>query len=197
MNAPTTVPVITVVGVGALGSHVVLLLRNVHGVLHVIDADRVEKKNLAAQFHGRPGLGKFKVQALAQTMQFLYDVKLATWTRWLNSENVHELLGGSDLVIDCLDNGESRRIVQMYVRERHIPCLHGALAPGGAFGRVVWDEAFVIDDEASQGAATCEDGAFLPFIVVVAALLAEAVGEFNRSGKKRGFSVSPAGVISL
>ena len=160
---------VVIVGVGALGSHVVQLLRSVEATVKVIDFDRVEQKNVLSQFHGKPHVGKGKVQSLAQTMQFLFGSKIATIPHKLTPENDDQLLSGADLIIDCLDNGEARRIVQGFARRYHTPCLHGALAADGGFGRVVWDEHFRIDDEAGAGVATCEGGEHLPFIAITSA----------------------------
>lgn len=201
------------VGVGALGSHVVQALRNADATLKVIDFDRVEQRNVASQFHGKPNVGKAKVASLQQTMNFLFGRKIDTVPHKLTSDNVKELLGGADLIIDCLDNGVARRLVQNHVRSPHLvmtvskgevkdtkykasyPCIHGALDANGSFGRVVWDENFVIDDEGKAGAATCEDGAHLPFITVVAANIAYAAQQFLKDGRRIGFEVSPGGAI--
>lgn len=186
---------ITIVGVGALGSHVALLLRNVAD-LHVIDFDRIEQKNLSSQFHGKPNVGKLKATSFQQTMSFLFGVKIQATTNKLVQDNRQQLLAGSDLIIDCLDNGEARRIVQAFARTTATPCLHGALAADGGFGRVIWDEKFEIDDSAAGG-ATCEDGAHLPFIAVTSALIAKAAQDFILTGVKRGFQVHPGGVFSV
>lgn len=184
---------ITLVGVGALGSHVALFLRN-EGDFRVIDFDRVERKNVLAQFHGAPSVGKNKALALKQTMQFLYGTKVDALTHKLVANNVAVLDAGANLIIDCLDNAEARTLVQTFARENKVPCLHGALSADGMFGRVVWDENFVIDTEAAAGAATCEGGEHLPFIGTVSALLARAAQEFVTKGKKIGFEVHPGGV---
>ena len=184
---------IIIVGVGALGSHVAMMLRNV-AQLKLIDHDRVEAKNTLSQFHGKPSLGKNKAQALQQSLQFMFGLKTEVIPHRLVSANT-EILNGYDLVLDCLDNGASRRLVQAHVRAKQTPCLHGALAAGGAFGRVVWDEAFEVDDE-TPGVPTCEDGGQLPFICVVSSLLARAAQEFLKSGKKTGYEINPRGVIS-
>ena len=185
---------LTVVGVGALGSHAVMLLRNSGATLRVIDFDRVEQKNVSSQFHGSAMVGKSKVQSLQQTMNFLFKAKIDVVPHKLTKDNQKQLLGGSDLVLDCLDNGASRRLVQDFVRAEKIPCLHGALAADGGFGRVVWDEKFEIDND-SAGVATCENGAHLPFIAVTASLLAKAAQDFLLHGKKQGFQIHPAGVF--
>jgi molybdopterin/thiamine biosynthesis adenylyltransferase len=189
---------VTIVGVGALGSHLVQFIRNLPAEFTAIDFDRIESKNVLAQFHGKPSVGKLKVEALKQTMAFLYGLKLTAIPHRLTKDNTQALLSDVGLVVDCLDNGESRRLVQGFVRDRKIPCLHGALAPDGSFGRVIWEsQGFVIDDENVAGAVTCEGGDHLPFIAVVAAYMARAVQEFLRGGKKIGFSITPGGVFVI
>lgn len=178
---------VTVVGVGALGSHAALLLRG--HPLRVIDHDRIEQKNTLSQFHSKTGVGKNKAQSFQQTLNFLFGAKVEAIPHKLIKDNVRELLGDSALVIDCLDNGASRRVVQSFVRETKTPCLHGALAADGGIGRVVWDDKFVIDDEAGQGAATCEDGEHLPFIAMVSAQLARSAQEFLKSGRQLSYQI--------
>jgi molybdopterin-synthase adenylyltransferase len=193
---------IVIVGVGALGSQAVMLLRNVKATMKVIDFDRVEAKNVQSQFHGKPGIGKPKVLALAGAMDMLFGVKLQTNSNKLVENNAYELLGAPDLIIDCLDNAASRRVIQTYVRKpfvgrNGIPCLHGAVDANGTFGRVTWDEVFVIDEEDAKGAATCENGEHLPFLSIVAAHLAHAAKEFLSKGTRIGYQVSPGGTIRI
>lgn len=189
--------VVTIVGVGALGSHVVQFLRNVDVSLSVIDDDRVEQKNVLAQFHSKKSVGKSKVQSVTQSMQFMFARKVDGTPHRLRDDNTDELLGGSGLIIDCLDNIESRKIVSAYARANDVPCLHGALAPDGQFGRVIWDEHFQPDAEAGAGAATCEGGEHLPFIAVVSSYVAYAAQRFLEQEKKLGFQVHPAGATPI
>lgn len=186
---------VVVVGVGALGSHLVQFLRGTDSEIVAVDFDRVEQKNVLSQFHGKPNAGKGKAASLQQTMNFLFGRKIGAVPHMLVPDNAREILGGADLVVDCLDNGVGRATIQDFVRREKIPCLHGALAPDGGFGRSVWDESFSIDDEPSTGAATCEDGAHLPFIALTAAYLARSAQAFLSSGKKVGYSVTPAGAM--
>jgi predicted ThiF/HesA family dinucleotide-utilizing enzyme len=185
---------ITIVGVGALGSYAALFLRN-EASIKLVDMDRIEQRNLLSQFHGKVNVGKNKAQALQQTLQFLFGIKVESIPHKLTKENDKQLLAEADLILDCLDNAEARKIVQDFARAKGLPCVHGALAADGSFGRVAWDEGFVIDSEAVKGAATCEGGEFLPFIGVVAALMSRSVQEFLHNGKKIGFEVHPNGVI--
>ncbi len=180
---------IIIVGVGALGSHVAQFLRN-EGNLVLVDFDRVEAKNLASQFHGKAGVGKNKTTALAGVLQFLWGLKPIMNPNKLTEGNADQVLGGADLLLDCLDNGTARRVMQNYARAHNVPCLHGALAAAGAFGQVVWDEQFKIDD-GGEGVPTCEDENFLPFIALVAAYQARVAQEFLRHGKKMSLWIPP------
>jgi molybdopterin/thiamine biosynthesis adenylyltransferase len=179
---------VIIVGVGALGSHVTLLLRNLGFKLVAIDFDRVEQKNTLAQFHGKTTLGKNKALALQQSLNFLFGVRIDAVPHKLVQDNVRALLQDAALVIDCLDNGPSRCTVQAFVRELKIPCLHGALAANGTIGRVVWDDKFAIDDNDGAG-ATCEDGEHLPFIGLVSAHIARAAQQFLKSQQQMSFQV--------
>lgn len=187
---------IVIVGVGALGSHVVQMIRNIDAVITAIDMDVIEQKNVMAQFHGKTNVGKLKVQSLKQTMDFLFGVKLEINPNKLTEINVDVMLGKADLVVDCLDNGESRRVVQTYVRSKKIPCIHGALDADGMTGYARWDDEFTVDDEAG-GQATCEGGEHLPFISATAAYLAQAIKVFWKTGKQQSFQVLPSGVKGL
>lgn len=185
---------VTIVGVGALGSHVIQALRNLPDDLKVIDFDRVESKNCSSQFHSKTAVGKSKVQSLQQTMSFLFGRKLTVVPHKLTADNYTQLLGDSSLLIDCLDNAEGRRLVQGYASRTNTPCVHGGLDANGSFGRVVWTEDFVID-EGAAGAATCENGAHLPWITLVSAHLAYAAQQFVLTGKKRRYQITLSGTM--
>lgn len=186
---------ITIVGAGALGSHVAMLLRNENLGLRVIDFDRVEQKNIMSQFHSRMGLGKNKAKALQQTMAGLFDAHIYAVPTKLSSDNVEQLLSGADLVIDCTDNIEARTLIKNWCRDI-TPCLHGALAAGGDFARVIWSEHFVPDAEA-EGEVTCEDGEFLPFIAVTAAWVAIVAQHYLKTDKMKSYQLTPSGVTRL
>jgi molybdopterin-synthase adenylyltransferase len=186
---------VVVVGAGALGSHFAMLVRN-HVDLKVIDFDKVEAKNAMSQLHPLGSVGKNKALALQQTLKFLYGLRVEAVPHRLVANNVRELLEHADLVVDCVDNGESRRLIQGFCGTDGIPCLHGALAAGGQFGQVCWTEKFTPDDS-PDGAATCEDGEHLPFIATVSSLLALCVQGFVRKGEKRSFLVFLGGTKEI
>lgn len=187
---------ITIVGVGALGSWLLLAARNLDVTFKVIDFDKVERKNTLSQFHTKMGVGKNKAKAIAQTMQGLFGIRIETVPHKLTSDNVTALLGDADIVVDCVDNSEARRVIQDYIRANDIPCLHGALAADGAYGQVMWDNLFSIDG-GGEGQATCEDGEHLPFIMSVSSDLAQALKDYLGEGKMNSCQRFPGGIFRL
>jgi len=188
---------VVIVGLGALGSHVALFARNWGNPLKLADFDHIENKNVLSQFHTRMGLRRNKAQALQQTLQGLFGTKVEAIPHRLTDSNAEALLGGSALVIDCVDNAKTRRTIQEFVRKNSIPCLHGALSADGAFGRIVWDELFVADEEGEEGQATCEDGRMLPMFALVAAQVALSAQAFLEGGARRSFQVTQSGTMRL
>lgn len=192
---------VIIVGAGALGSHVLMALRNLDVKFTVMDFDRVEQKNTMSQFFGKPQVGKNKAQAVAQLLDFLWQRKVQALPHKLTKDNAEAVLSPHDLVIDCVDNPEARHLMRDFVRAYNqlmspsVPktrLLHGALAADGSFGQAVWDEHFVID-EGGAGGATCEDGEHLPFISVVASYVAHAARLARDKQEFASFQVWPTG----
>lgn len=188
---------IVIVGVGALGSHVVLFLRSLGVPLEVIDFDRVEQKNTLAQLHGKSAVGKNKAVALQQLMVAVFGVKIGAVPHKLTGDNAAALLAKASLVVDCTDNGAARRAIQAEVRRLGVPCVHGALSADGAFARVVWDERFVADDASPDTGATCEDGARLPFFALAAAQVALAVQRYVESGVRTSVQLTATSLVTF
>lgn len=187
---------IVIVGAGALGSHAAIFLRNA-GSLIVIDFDRVTGVNVQAQMHVKQHLGRNKAQAVQQVLQSMFGVKAEAVPHRLTPDNADVLLRSATLVLDCTDNKAARDVIQMVVRVRGIPCLHGALAEDGVlFGRAVWDELFNADAE-TPGAATCENGEHLPFVALAASFVACVAQEYLTTKVKRSIQFTPSGVAQI
>lgn len=188
---------IVIIGVGALGSHLVLLIRNLSASITVVDFDRIESKNTMSQFHTKQSVGKNKAHALQQMLNGFFGVRVEAVPHRLTADNLQQILGGADLIVDCVDNGETRVLIQSFATANNIPCLHGAVDANGSFGRVCWTESFKIDFEGAVGTPTCEDGRHLPFLSRVSAYLADSVQRFVEQGQKVGYQVSPSGSFSI
>jgi molybdopterin-synthase adenylyltransferase len=181
-------------GVGALGSTAAVLCRNVDATLVFIDFDRVESKNVLAQGFVKQSIGKNKAEALKLQFQNFYGIKCESFGVRLTAENVEQLCGGGDLLVDCFDNLKSRELLSAFARKAGKPLVHAALSGDGTFGLVRWDERFKPDAEDAAGQATCEGGEHLPVIGSVGATLAGVIRDFKNSGARRDAMITLAAV---
>jgi hypothetical protein len=181
-------------GVGALGSHTVMLCRNLKAELAFVDFDRVESKNLLAQAYVKQSVGKNKAESLKLQLLNFHGIKAEAFGVKLTAENVQQLAGNADLLVDCFDNQASRAVLSTFAKANNKPLIHAGLAGDGSFGLVRWDERFAPDAEDKEGQATCEGGEHLPLIGVLSATLARAIQDFAKDGTKRDAMVSLAAV---
>jgi len=188
---------ITIVGAGALGSHMTLLLRNVDSPMQIVDFDKVEQKNVQAQFHTKMTLGRNKALSLQKSMQGMFGLKLKAVPNMLRAGNISEIFRDTHLILDCTDNIKTRLLIKEFADHHNMHCLHACLAADGAFARIIWSEDFVPDAESEEGEATCEGGEHLPFYGMVASLAAGVVQMFLKNGKKMGFQLSPTSIMRL
>lgn len=186
---------LVICGVGALGSTAVLFIRNLDVELRLVDFDRVESKNLAAQWFVKQSVGKPKADSVRLQLANFYGKKADALNVRLAANNTEQLLAQCDLAVDCFDNADSRSVLAEACRARGLPLLHGALAADGTFGMVRWDERFTPDREDVTGQATCEGGEHLPMIGLVGATLARAIQDFVEDGKRHDYLVSLSGVV--
>ncbi len=186
---------VVICGVGALGSTTVQLIRNLDVELRLVDFDRVESKNLAAQWFVKQSVGKAKAESVRLQLANFYGKKAEALNVRLGVNNTEQLLAGCDLAVDCFDNADSRITLSSACRERQLPLLHGALAADGTFGIVRWDERFTPDREDVAGQATCEGGEHLPMIGLVGSTIARAIQDFVKGGTRHDYLVSLSGVV--
>jgi molybdopterin-synthase adenylyltransferase len=186
---------LVICGVGALGSTAVQFCRNVDAALRLVDFDRVESKNLAAQWFVKQSLGKNKAEAVRLQLANFYGAKAEAMGVRLAATNAAQLLAGATLAVDCFDNADSRLALSEAARTAQVPLVHVALAADGTFGLIRWDERFIPDREDVAGQATCEGGEHLPMIGLVGATLARAIQDFVRAGERRDYMVSLSGVV--
>jgi molybdopterin/thiamine biosynthesis adenylyltransferase len=185
---------IAICGVGALGSTTVQLCRNLAAELRVIDFDRVESKNLAAQWFVKQSLGKNKAEAVRLQLANFYGIKAEAMTVRLAANNAAQLLADVSLAVDCFDNADSRLVLSEAARAAGLPLVHAALSGDGTFGMVRWDERFTPDREDTAGQATCEGGEHLPLIGMVAATLARTIQDFVKDRSQRDYLIALSGV---
>ena len=185
---------IVICGVGALGSTCVQYLRNVDAELRLVDFDRVESKNLAAQWFVKQSLGKNKAEAARLQLANFYGAKAEAMGVRLGPHNAAQLLADAGLAVDCFDNADSRLALSEAARAAGVPLVHAALSADGTFGMVRWDERFTPDREDTEGQATCEGGEHLPMIGVIGGVLARTIQDFVKAGERRDYLISLSGV---
>jgi molybdopterin-synthase adenylyltransferase len=128
---------VLVAGVGGLGSPVAVYLACAGiGRLVLADSESVELSNLNRQIlHWEGDVGERKVLSGGWKLKKLNStVDVAPLVIRITAENVMELLDGVDLVMDCLDNMETRFIVNEACFQKRIPFIHGGVR--GLMGEV-------------------------------------------------------------
>lgn len=129
---------VAVVGVGGLGSPVAYYLAAAGvGTLLLIDEQEPELSNLNRQIlHWEEDVGKNPkpLSAKWKLERFNSDIKIETFVGRLSEDNVDEVLEGVDVIVDCLDNFETRFLLDEYSQRKGIPLVHGAVE--GTFGQV-------------------------------------------------------------
>ena len=122
---------VAVVGAGGLGGHVILLLARLGiGTLVAVDYDVFDETNLNRQaLSSMETLGKPKSEAATATVNSINPgVKVIPYQVKLDSSNAPEILTGSNVVVDALDNVKDRFLLERTTKKLGIPLVHGALA---------------------------------------------------------------------
>jgi len=128
---------VCVVGVGGLGGYVVEILARI-GVLSItiVDYDVFEPNNLNRQLFSEESLlGNYKVDAaVGRIAKVNSDVAITSVKEKLTEHNAQEILAEHDVVIDALDNIQTRLMLAKACADLNIPMVHGSIA--GWYGQV-------------------------------------------------------------
>lgn len=122
---------VAIVGCGATGAAVAgLLARAGIGILTLIDRDYVEESNLQRQVlfdeeDARLALPKAEA-ARRKISLFNSEISVHAHITDLVPANIHELLGGTNLILDATDNFETRYLLNDYAFEQNKPWIYTA-----------------------------------------------------------------------
>ena len=126
-----------VAGLGGLGSSITTYLAvSGVGTLRVVDKDKVQLSNLNRQIlYGDNDIGKQKAQVARGKLKSLnLNTKIEAMVSTITDENASDLISDSDLIVDALDNYDTRYILnKISVRQRK-PLFFGAIH--GFYGMV-------------------------------------------------------------
>lgn len=119
-----------VAGAGGLGSPVSIYLA-VAGVGRIIicDFDTVETTNLNRQIlHSHTRIGVNKAVSAKITLSGINpDVEVIPITEKITEKNAFQLIGDSQIILDCMDNLETRYILNEVAMKKGIPLVFGAI----------------------------------------------------------------------
>ncbi len=117
---------VALVGLGGVGSAAGLCLaKSGVGYIRLVDQDIIEPSNLH-RLHGASSASLYrpKAEVAAEVLAAANPwVKLDPLVETLRTVNSGDLLGGVDLIIDCLDNFRTRYVVNDYSHRTGIPFL--------------------------------------------------------------------------
>ncbi|KZX15720.1 putative adenylyltransferase/sulfurtransferase MoeZ [Methanobrevibacter cuticularis] len=128
---------IAVIGAGGIGGSVIeMLARMGVGSLTLIDKDAFDLSNLNRQLvSGLDSLGKAKSFTAKERVRNINPyVNVTVFNEELNENNIEEVIGDCDAVVDALDNLVTRVLISRTAKELNIPFIHGAIY--GTMGQV-------------------------------------------------------------
>lgn len=121
---------VLIVGIGGLGSASALYLTAAGvGKVRLCDGGKVKRSNLNRQIlYIEESIGKIKVEEAKKRLVSLNpDVEIETVPESIGGQNADELTKGFDIIIDGLDNIESRFLLNEQSVKKQIPYVYGAV----------------------------------------------------------------------
>lgn len=123
---------VMVIGCGGTGAYTIANLARYISVLNgngrnigliLADGDIVEEKNLKRQHFISYDIGKNKAEALAERYSTAFGIEIAVIPKDIEAKEEMEILDGTNstntkLVISCVDNNASRKVVNEWFRSR-------------------------------------------------------------------------------
>ncbi|HSW58821.1 MAG TPA: HesA/MoeB/ThiF family protein [Dehalococcoidales bacterium] len=125
-------------GAGGLGSPAALYLAAAGiGKIRIADFDTVELSNLNRQvLHWTDDVGRLKVESAASKLRRLNpEVEIEAFNVHMSGENLEKLAAGSDVIVDAMDNLQTRYFLNQVAQILRIPFMHGAVS--GLEGRAM------------------------------------------------------------
>ena len=121
---------VAVIGCGGLGGYLIEMLARLGvGAILAVDGDVFEETNLNRQLLSAPDMiGKSKAQAAYDRVKRINsEVAVSCASVFLNEENAASLIDGYDVVLDGLDNINSRKVLAEACGKLGIPYVFGGI----------------------------------------------------------------------
>jgi molybdopterin-synthase adenylyltransferase len=120
-----------IAGTGGLGSAVSLYLAAAGiGGLSLCDYQKTELSNLNRQIlYTERDIGKKKLGAARKRLESLNStVEIREFDEIIDGRSAARIFSGCDLVVDCLDNLETRLVLNRFCWSSGLPLLHGGIS---------------------------------------------------------------------
>ena len=121
---------VLIVGLGSLGSPVVQYLAAAGvGTIGIVDFDEVSLGNLQSQvIHGTRDVHRPKVASAKDTIKAINPkIKIEAYNEKLDADNIANIIGEYDVVVDCTDNYKSRYLINDACVLNGKPVVFGAM----------------------------------------------------------------------
>jgi molybdopterin/thiamine biosynthesis adenylyltransferase len=121
---------VVIVGVGGLGSVSALYLTAAGiGKLRLCDGDRVQDTDLNRQIlFSEESVGRLKVKEARKRLASQNpNVEIEIFPEFMDSQNADEMMKGCDLIVDGLDNIDSRFLLNQQSVKMKTPYVYGAV----------------------------------------------------------------------
>lgn len=176
---------VCIVGCGGIGGYAAeFLIRLGVKNLTVVDGDRFDESNLNRQILcTKDSIGKCKATAVKErALSIAPEVCVKDINEFITEDNVRSVIAESELVIDALDNFESRKLLYTACSELGIPMLFGAIGAWQVQVGLLTSGCGFFDDIPSAPEAHGEN--VLPFVPAMCAAVqvSEAVKLLSGSG---------------
>jgi len=119
-----------IAGAGGLGTSVAVYLAAAGvGCLRICDSDNIDLSNLNRQIlYSESDIGKPKVVCLKdRLLQLNHFVRIIPLKRYIKPDSVADLVGDAEIIVDCLDNYQSRLILNQYSVRNQKPLVHAGV----------------------------------------------------------------------
>lgn len=180
---------VLVVGCGGLGCNVVeYLSRSQISRLIILDGDIFEPNNLNRQLYcNTKTLGRYKVMVASEKIaEFSDDTLPITIDENFPTQLLDRYNDYIDVIVDCLDNVESRLKLEEYATAIGVPLVHGAI--NGTTGQVTTvfpNDGTLAKLYSNMASETVETLAFVPSLVA-SLQAAEVIKVLNDKPTLRG-----------
>ncbi len=119
-----------IAGAGGLGSPVAIYLAAAGvGTLRICDNGTAELSNLNRQvLHGDADLGRPKAESARDALQRINpEVRVVPLAETIRPDSIERLAGDALILVDCLDNLETRFVLNELCVRRGLPLVHGGI----------------------------------------------------------------------